>query len=270
MCLSPRTVLNKKTGQYGEVPCGSCPVCRKRRAAHWAFRLGQEERICDSAHFVTLTYDTDHVPITRNGYLNLCKRDVQLYMKKVRKRLPGKKVKYYCAGEYGEKNWRPHYHIIMFNATEDSIIDAWDQGNVWIGKVEPASVAYTLKYICKVQRAGYRPGDDRQKEFSVMSKRLGANYLSRDMLAWHLADVENRVYCNLFDGMKVSMPRYYRERIYSEVQRLRIGQVNRQRYIEKEAKEAAADPDYFVNRQKAVKAAFYAAYVADLNKGGKL
>lgn len=45
------------------------------------------------------------------------------------------------------------------------------------------------------------------------------------MILWHLADAENRMYCNLTDGKKISMPRYYKQKIYDDDTRKAIGEV---------------------------------------------
>lgn len=39
------------------------------------------------------------------------------------------------------------------------------------------------------------------------------------MVKWHKTDLVNRVYCNLPGGKKKAMPRYYRDRIYSNEER---------------------------------------------------
>lgn len=216
MCVFPFVTKNQDT-----VPCGRCPLCRKRRATAWAVRLQQEYKRCNSAVFLTLTYDTDHVPITKKGFLNLSKRDLQLFFKRLRYAQSGSKksaIKYYACGEYGGKSWRPHYHVILFNANIELLSTCWDSGNIHYGTVTEASIAYTLKYISKPHRIPLHKNDDRQKEFSLMSKNLGSNYLSPAMVNWHHATV-GRSYYPATDGKKLALPRYYKDKIYSVVQR---------------------------------------------------
>lgn len=168
------------------VPCGKCPPCLKRRASAWSFRLMQEDKICNSSQFITLTYDTDHVPLTEKGYMDLCKRDLQLYFKRLRKLqsnslrdgVYSKPIKYYAVGEYGGRTFRPHYHIILFNCSIELIQEAWKLdgkylGTVHYGTVSGASVGYCLKYMTKPGRIPLHQNDDRQPEFSLMSKGLG-------------------------------------------------------------------------------------------------
>lgn len=212
------------------VPCGKCPECLSRRASGWSFRLMQEERISSSSHFLTLTYDTQHVPITPAGFMNLDKRDVQLFMKKLRK-VHSQKLKYYVVGEYGGKSNRPHYHMLLFNARVDLIQPAWDKGAIHYGDVSHASVGYTLKYMCKPPRIPMHRNDDRLREFSLMSKGLGLSYLSDNMIAWHWDDPQNRMYCNIDNGKKIAMPRYFKNKLYTDEERKEIGESTRSRMV---------------------------------------
>lgn len=169
-CINP---FGLKTGEL--VPCGKCLACKKRRVSGWSFRLLNQGRVSDSAHFITLTYDTKHVPITDRGYMGLSKRDVQLFFKRLRKsHESGTQIKYYACGEYGGKTFRPHYHIILFNAKLELIQPAWQLGQVHYGDVSGASIGYCLKYICKEGKIPLHKNDDRQKEFALMSKDWAA------------------------------------------------------------------------------------------------
>lgn len=201
------------------VPCGRCPECRRKRVNDWVFRMQQEDRRSRSSHFVTLTYDTSTVPISKKGFMTLRKKDFQDFMKRLRKMQPDVKIKYYCVGEYGTENQRPHYHAIMFNVQKtDFINDAWGLGSVHIGGVSGASIGYTTKYIDKPRRIPAHRNDDRLKEFSLMSKKLGDNYLTDAMVAYHRADL-SRNYVTLDGGVKSSLPRYYRDKIFSDTEK---------------------------------------------------
>lgn len=177
--------------------------------------------------FLTLTYDTRSVPITKRGFMTLCKADVQKFFKRLRKILPEAKIKYYAVGEYGGRTMRPHYHIILFNADHSAVTRAWrldnkDIGSLYFGTVSGASIGYCLKYMMKPSKVPLHANDDRIKEFSLVSKGLGANYMSDAMIKWHKRDLEHRMYCNLKDGKKIAMPRYYKDKIYSESERERV------------------------------------------------
>lgn len=228
----------QKTKQEKPFPCGRCGECRAKRVSAWSFRLMQEDKRSISSHFITLTYDTKHIPISPRGYMQLSIRDLQLFFKKLRKAhgKDAKAIKYYAVGEYGGKTWRPHYHIILFNCRVELIEAAWSVigidknacktrfniGNVHYGKVSGASVGYTLKYISKPSKIPQHANDDRKKEFSLISKGIGSNYLNGRLIQWHKSDLENRYYVNLNDGKKAAMPRYYKDKLYSQEEKERI------------------------------------------------
>lgn len=178
-CLTPFLVNLKLENRKVPVPCGKCPDCLKRRISGWSFRLMTEEKRSLSSHFITLTYSPQHVALTRGGYMTLSKRDVQLFLKRLRKRNTGTQIKYYACGEYGGKYSRPHYHILLFNADINTISPSWEKGSVHFGSVSGASIGYTLKYMSKPSRIPMHVKDDRIKEFSLMSKNLVKTILPR-------------------------------------------------------------------------------------------
>jgi hypothetical protein len=89
---------------------------------------------------------------------------------------------------------------------------------VHIGELTEASAAYTAKYINKGKIIPMHKNDDRLPEFSLMSKKLGLNYLSEKIIRYHRTDIE-RNFITLEDGKKISMPRYFREKIWTEQER---------------------------------------------------
>lgn len=233
MCISPILIKNKKKGKGRNefttpVPCGKCAKCVRRRVSSWLFRLQQEEKISSSAYFLTLTYDDKYVPKSIRGYSTLDKRDVQLYFKTLRndikKNYPSfsGKIVYYAVGEYGSITARPHYHAIVFNVpSEEIFINAWrssvtkeSKGFVKVGRITGARVSYTLKYISKEAKPKewYK---DRQREFSLMSKGIGKNYLTEATVRYHKGDISmSRIV--LPGGYKIPLPRYFKNKIYSE------------------------------------------------------
>lgn len=219
-CITPFT----KNGYH--LPCGKCYECKARRISAWSFRLSKQAEVSTSAYFLTLTYDTPHLPRTNNNLQTICKRDLQLFFKRLRKlQLPGTiPIKYYACGEYGSITKRPHYHIILFNATIESIEKSWQLGQYHVGDVTPASTGYTLKYISKKTLIPQFKRDDRIPEFSLMSKKMGINYITKNTLKWHKKDLLNRMYCPLKDGKKIAMPKYFKEKIYNILQRNMIAQ----------------------------------------------
>lgn len=226
---------NKTTSK---VPCGKCIECLRSRQRSWSFRLLQEAKVSESVCFITLTYD--ETPYSPNGFPTLMKEDFQKFMKRLRKRitdnylsygyktkLQSPTIKYYACGEYGTQTYRPHYHAILFNLplehTRDSslIESTWGKGIVHIGSGNELTFNYVAKYIMKSTwkidtiidtDTGEVFADDRQKEFSLMSKRLGANFLTPAMTEFLKSRLETYVKIN---GYAYPLPRYYKDRVFT-------------------------------------------------------
>lgn len=216
MCLSPLS-LPRPNGRGNTdritVPCSKCSACLSRKRQEWAFRLEQELKVSNNAYFVTLTYDESNLYINEKGMPSVNKRDVQLFLKRLRKK---GNLRYYIVAEYGTKTYRPHYHALIFNFSNDiefarkEILSAWKKGQIMLGTVTPASINYCAKYCIT------KPLDvqNRDPVFSLMSRNpgIGYNYVQK-MSNWHNADTD-RFYAVKPGGQKVSLPRYYREKIY--------------------------------------------------------
>lgn len=197
------------------VPCGRCPFCAATRRSDWATRLDYEARLHSDKKFVTLTYADPHLTF-KYGNPQLVKADLQGWFKRVRK--SGAKIRYYAVGEYGSKTYRPHYHVLLFGAVEDDVLmRCWPYGLVHIGTVTQASVMYCLGYI--VNAKSWQMLHNRVRPFSLMSKGIGKNYLTPDMVRWHKSERKNYV---LVDGVKRHLPRYYKTRIFSKIDQVRI------------------------------------------------
>nr|UXQ87912.1 MAG: replication initiation protein [Microvirus sp.] len=200
------------------VPCGKCVFCLSNKRNDWSFRLNQELKTADSAHFITLTYSDETLPLSDGGRPQLSKRDAQLFIKRLRKHQGTGKIRYYLVGEYGPKTKRPHYHAIIFNITPRTILyleDIWQHGNIQVGTVKPASIHYVTKYVLNK----YDDFQGLEKPFSLMSTSpgLGKNYLTRTK-HWHLNN-EN-YYVISENGTKQKLPRYYRDKLFTEKQKL--------------------------------------------------
>ena len=194
------------------VPCGRCPECRIRKVQEWIFRIQQEAKMYDRMSFVTLTYNTQYVPISKNGFMTLDKKDLQKFFKRLRHHTD--KIRYYAVGEYGSLNKRPHYHIILFGEDDKNLIDkAWKIGYTHVGNVNQKTIAYTLKYVDKGKSVPAHKRDDRIKEFSLVSKNLGKNYVTDSIIKYHNAN-PFQLYTTEVGGKKIPMSRYYRKMLF--------------------------------------------------------
>jgi len=238
------TFMVKRDGEAPvAAPCGKCIHCYKRNISQWSFRLMQEEKHSISSSFITLTYDPVHLPIGKvSKRMELRKNDLQKFFKRLRdhhQRKPfiskdkrTKPIKYYCVGEYGATTARPHYHAIVFNCDIELISKAWTQGSIYYGDVSFASVGYVLKYLNKNNKL--HRSDPRPQPFRLSSIGLGLDYLTPEMIAWHKADIPNRYYCQAPGNIKLSMPRYYKQKIYTDDERLLASTVNREKLLVKQ------------------------------------
>ncbi|WNK13003.1 MAG: replication initiator protein [Microvirus sp.] len=259
MCLTPITI---RQGQDNEatVPCSRCAQCYARRISGWSFRLMMEYKRSISAHFITLTYATRHLQRSPNNFPTLEKRECQLFFKRLRKANTNR-IKYYVCGEYGTHNRRPHYHAIVFNCSLSTYMPAWNKGSIYYGSCTAASVGYVLKYMSKGKSRPLHKRDDRVPEFSLMSKRMGSNYLTDAMIMWHHADLENRMYCTVEDNKKISMPRYFKDKIYGTTGHWRdiVKNAAADRVMQKQMEERIRyehDDNYWKNKYAAIRASF--------------
>ena len=115
-----------RLGEGFIVPCGKCMACRVKRTQEWATRILHEASYYKANTFLTLTYSDDYLP--DDGSLSI--EEVQLYVKRLRARMNGREIKYYAAGEYGDENKRPHYHLIVMNVGMKKDFDVMDKSLV--------------------------------------------------------------------------------------------------------------------------------------------
>lgn len=194
-----------KGGQL--VRCGVCMSCRITRTEEWAMRIEHECHGKDGC-FITLTYRDD--PVT------LCKRDLQLFFKRLRRRIDVP-IKYYACGEYGDLNNRPHYHSIIIGWRPMDLLKAgkyfkstlleelWPYGFNTVGSIDPQSIRYVTGYIRKklYGDAASKYGE-RLPPFSLMSVGIGKKYAldNAERLSKNLMQTRN--------GKTVGLPRYYK------------------------------------------------------------
>lgn len=160
MCTNPITIT--KNYHFGSrsytVPCGKCAECLSKKRSQIAALSQLQANASGSVHFLTLTYDNDHLPFavskttpegpsilsferglepdwTKNHLhdygngLQVCqslhREDVKLWLKLFRRRWsrlhPDKPLdfKYLIFGELGERSGRPHYHGLFYGLTNE-------------------------------------------------------------------------------------------------------------------------------------------------------
>lgn len=207
MCTNPVAV----DGVF--LSCGACQFCQKKRRNEWTVRLFAELSYWNDACFLTLTYNEENLPEGST----LVKRDLQLFLKRLR-RYSGKYIKYYAAGEYGEKYGRPHYHLILFGlglSDREVILRAWTSGFIHLDTVNEKTIRYTAKYLQKEPELRGRRGKllykhvlRKEPPFKTCSQGLGLRYV-----------LDNRVQLRKdkflrFKGFVLGLPRYFRKVLF--------------------------------------------------------
>jgi len=203
------------------VPCGECDDCLKAKRASWTFRIQQEKKDSKNAVFLTLTYDDLNLP-KKAGKVTLLIPDLQKYFKRVRKDKEGKKLKYYAVGEYGDGTERPHYHAIVFNTPRSLLIKKWAKGHTKCDPCTDARIHYVTKYVIKKEKD---EETQRQKTFSIMSKGLGKGYLERNT-DYHK---NKQTTTTRLSGHPALLPRYYRDKIFNDEEKAKIGLENKRK-----------------------------------------
>jgi hypothetical protein len=168
----PNVKRSGKTVNYKphfHVPCNGCVGCRTEYSRQWAMRNLHEASLYADNSFITLTYDKKNLP--QNNSLD--KKAFPKFIRSLRQKNKGTKIRYYACGEYGDNFGRPHYHAILFNYfpplkdkkgkpdlvklpnkkdlyTSTSISDAWgNKGFTSVGAVTFDSAAYVSSYVDK-------------------------------------------------------------------------------------------------------------------------
>ncbi len=234
-------VFTKSEAQQDQplkLACGQCIGCRLERSRQWAMRCTHESSLYEENCFLTLTYDEVNVPPT--GSLNLV--DWQRFMKRLRKQLSPKKIRFFMCGEYGVNDdinvlsvlGRPHYHAIIFNHdfadkkllkttksgnkiyVSESLDSAWGNGISVIGDCTFESAAYVARYIMKKitgdEADDHYQGHDpetgeviqKKREFTTQSMRPG---IGREWFNKYRHDLD-KGWCTI-KGVKMAPPEYY-------------------------------------------------------------
>lgn len=225
------------------LPCGQCIGCRLNHAEGWAIRMVHEAQRHEENSFLTLTYNDEHLPSTKN----LSYRALTLFIKRLRRQLSktryNQKWKYYAVGEYGENFSRPHYHIILFgfdfsyklrykgieNSKTLSFVknekpyfkstflnDLWGQGHCDIGEVNYNTCMYVAKYVTKkVNGRNKAEHYTRMNEYGELisvepekSQMSRKNAIGKEWLQQFWSDVytQDSVF---HQGKRLKVPKYY-------------------------------------------------------------
>lgn len=189
---------------------------------------GVHEGLVQDKCFITLTYNDEHIQVTarkrettKDAGGTLVPEHLTNFWKRLRKELKGRKIKYIACGEYGETDWRPHYHAIIYGLTptEAQALDftqIWGHGFTYIDNkpfINSKAIAYTVGYVNKKMHDGnmwsHYEGNGRVPPFQRQSQGIGLEW-SRKNPDW---------YHNLqtgYQGKECAIPRYYIKKVFQE------------------------------------------------------
>lgn len=229
-CSFPQYRRNKKTGEWEVHACGNCHACRKRKQQEWGFRS-----FCESLYypnnciFLSLTYDDEHLKLSRQGYPTLSKSDVVNFKKRLGYYIGS--FRFLLAGEYGDTTNRPHYHMLVFGCNVDDPVfydefwsprkkawiakcKAWPFGEVCIADVSLRRCLYVAKYTVKRKTGklakAYYEDFGIEPEFLLMSRRPG---LGHQYLLDNYNNLKIKGYV-LLKNHKLSLPRNWEGKLY--------------------------------------------------------
>lgn len=211
--------------------CRKCLPCRLNYAREKAIRAIHEAKMHENNIFLTLTYNDENLP--KDGKLNYL--DIQLFIKRLRKEIEKNitdkelkeklKIGYICTGEYGDKNKRPHWHLIIFNyrpsdakykyssKTGDKVYssmvltDLWGKGNIDFGSVTLDSAGYVARYAAKK----LAHGKDNEHQFQPIHKTSSKHAIGKKYLEKYWQNIFDLGYIVLPNYQKAAIPRYYED-----------------------------------------------------------
>lgn len=230
MCLYPVSIMARPKGglpHHETVSCGKCLECVQRHSIEWAFRIMDECSCHADNAFITLTYNNEHVP-----HLGVSRREIQLFMKRLRKELFPLKIRFFACGEYGKRTQRPHYHAIIFGWFPGDVVflkrdgdndiyrskfleKVWTFGFSSVGRVSFDTALYCAKYMNKYswQESIKRVPVVVDGEFTPFTDRLNAPFVqmsNRPGIGYDKVYDSDLVSDKLYRrGRSVKIPRYY-------------------------------------------------------------
>lgn len=236
-------------------PCGQCLPCRRNAQMAWALRMRLEAEMHAHSYFATLTYDGEFLPeggtLRPSDFVQFM-RD---YRYRLRRAVPGARVRFAGCGEYGTRGKRPHFHAMLYQG-DAALTDlypwrrsdggdllyrsplveaAWGKGHVEIGGVTAASCNYVANYVVKrvtgdaaaeyLRRHDGETGETWQvaPEFFRASRMpgIGAPWF----LKWHgdVVYADGRFELVLKGGERHSVPPYFMRLLQRSAHRVTLG-----------------------------------------------
>jgi hypothetical protein len=179
-----------------------CLINRKRL---WTHRILLESYGHEHSSFITLTYSDDNLFYNNGIHPTLNPIHLQNFLKRIRRSVSPIKLRFYGVGEYGDKSWRPHYHLALFGYEPcyrgktrqdllakgnscclpcDRLHKTWGLGGIDNANIESASAGYVAGYVTKKLTKQDDPRlEGRYPEFSRMSRKPGIGAIQIQVIA---------------------------------------------------------------------------------------
>lgn len=217
--------------------CGKCVGCLLNRSLNWAVRCEHEAMYHEENYFLTLTFNDKFLP---SDY-SLKTWHLQDFWKRVRHGLDNEaeyfdgvfagaeapRIKYYAAGEYGDLNFRPHYHAIVFGLPLRRLGDLvyhakskdftlyrstwlerfWPWGFSTVSEMSFETAAYVARYCMKKV---FKDGPEAYAEAGIVPERAWISKgLGRSWYEEYKAETWRDDYIVNSRGRQMSVPRTY-------------------------------------------------------------
>lgn len=223
-------------------PCGKCPICLSNDSKDWTLRLQMEQQNSINSKFITLTYN-EHNIVLHGTTRILVKRDLQLFIKRLRQRIADKfpdfpKLRFFAVGEYGPTTARPHYHAILFNLPDNFnlhrlIEDCWNKGFITVSDITPGRISYVSSYSLFGFLFNSMADPEIPRPFRVMSRRpgIGSSWITPRRSEYYSHRPEGII----FNGFTYRYPRYFKDKIFSTEESKQFYQDNACRHHKQQA-----------------------------------
>lgn len=274
------------TDNFIPIPCGKCIGCRLDYSRSWADRMtyhffGKES----VSWFVTLTYDDDHiVDLDHSANYDLYALrydDMTEFIKRLRNKFRDLEIDYFYSGEYGDQQFRPHFHMILYgvdipdleywkaNNTGDPIYisevinSLWQKGFVTISPFSWHGAAYAASYVEKKldgRRLDEYTAVGLTPEKARMSRRPGIAfeyYQDHSVDIWDNSGLSVPRVVN--SSGKLGIPRYFRKLAESDP-----GSDHYKAFLR--WKERVQDQSLFLNNFKVQNSSFDLDHIQDMLK----
>ncbi|QCS36845.1 replication initiation protein [Tortoise microvirus 14] len=235
--LNKKYLPNKKNGgipptcpdekfRYVEIPCGYCYECRAKKSRDWSIRINEEIKNSKMSDFLTLTISNEeYKKLSNELYKELRYNQISLdsiaalairrFLENVRK-YNKKSVRHWAITEKGQKGTkRLHIHMIVFDPISRDYKKYWKYGHIYIGEYcNERTAAYIVKYMLKK--------DEINSEFKprvFASPGIGKSFIN-GRNEQNFDNEETREFYRFKNGTKSALPKYYRDKLYNENQRL--------------------------------------------------